>query len=105
VVRFGTPAIGRVRPRSETLTATVILILDAYDRRRDVRFIEAAALKLEAEQDCEMNGRAVRAPCGRHDFFWDDNPGRASITRKMNQEQAREVTEDLAREELNRLKR
>jgi hypothetical protein len=23
-------------------------------------------------------------------FYWDNNPGRASITRKMNQDQARE---------------
>jgi len=30
-------------------------------------------------------------------FHWDDNPGRASITRKMNQDQAREAARALAR--------
>jgi hypothetical protein len=36
-------------------------------------------------------------------FYWDDNPGRASTTRKMNQDQAREAARKLAREERDKL--
>ena len=36
-------------------------------------------------------------------FYWDDNPGRASINRKMNQEQAIEAAISLARSEWAKL--
>jgi hypothetical protein len=36
-------------------------------------------------------------------FYWDDNPGRASITRKMNQDEAREAARALARVERDKL--
>jgi hypothetical protein len=38
-------------------------------------------------------------------FYWDDNRGRASITRKMNQDQAREAARKLARAEFAKLER
>jgi hypothetical protein len=36
-------------------------------------------------------------------FYWDDNRGRASITRKMNQDEAREAARALARAERDKL--
>ena len=36
-------------------------------------------------------------------FYWDDNPGRASTTRKMRQDQAKEAARALARAELAKL--
>ena len=36
-------------------------------------------------------------------FYWDNNPGRASITRKMNQDQAKEAARALARIERDKL--
>ena len=36
-------------------------------------------------------------------FYWDNNNGRASITRKMNQDQAREAARALARAERDKL--
>jgi hypothetical protein len=36
-------------------------------------------------------------------FYWDDNRGRASITRKMDQDQAREAARALARAERDKL--
>jgi len=36
-------------------------------------------------------------------FYWDDNRGRASITRKMDREEAREAARALARAELPKL--
>jgi hypothetical protein len=33
-------------------------------------------------------------------FYWDDNPGRASTTRKTDQDEAREAARALARAEL-----
>jgi len=36
-------------------------------------------------------------------FYWDDNPGRASTTRKMDQSQAREAARALARVERDKL--
>ncbi|MBR1193264.1 hypothetical protein [Bradyrhizobium sp. AUGA SZCCT0160] len=43
----------------------------------------------------------VRYPDGRDPtyFFWDDNPGRRSITLKVDQEQAKKAAQDLARAE------
>jgi hypothetical protein len=38
-------------------------------------------------------------------FYWDNNSGRASITRKMNQDQAREAARALARAERDKLER
>jgi hypothetical protein len=38
-------------------------------------------------------------------FYWDDNPGRALTTRKMDQEQAIEAAINLARIEWARLER
>jgi hypothetical protein len=36
-------------------------------------------------------------------FYWDDNPGRASTTRKMNQSHAKEAARNLARAERDKL--
>ena len=36
-------------------------------------------------------------------FYWDDNPGRASTTRKMDQDEAREAARALARAERAKL--
>ena len=36
-------------------------------------------------------------------FYWDDNPGRASTTRKMDQTQAKEAARALARAERDKL--
>jgi hypothetical protein len=36
-------------------------------------------------------------------FYWDDNPGRASITRKLSSEEAERKAKDLARTEQDRL--
>jgi hypothetical protein len=36
-------------------------------------------------------------------FYWDDNPGRASTTRKMDQSQAKEAARALARAERDKL--
>jgi hypothetical protein len=48
----------------------------------------------------------VRFPDGRPSkyFHWDDNPGRASITNSMNQEQARQEAGKFARVEVVRMK-
>jgi len=37
-------------------------------------------------------------------FYWDDNRGRASITQRMDQEQAREAAKKLARAEFEKLR-
>jgi hypothetical protein len=47
----------------------------------------------------------VRFADGRESqwFYWDDNPGRASITRKMDREEAWEAARALARAERDKL--
>ena len=48
----------------------------------------------------------VRFPDGRESvfFFWDDNPGRRSITLKMSQEEAEQAAKEVARAEHDKLK-
>jgi hypothetical protein len=48
----------------------------------------------------------VRFPDGRESvyFYWDDNPGRRSITRKLSSEEAERKAKDLARTEQEKLK-
>jgi hypothetical protein len=47
----------------------------------------------------------VRFADGRESqwFYWDNNPGRASITRKMDRDEAREAARALARAERAKL--
>jgi hypothetical protein len=48
----------------------------------------------------------VRFPGGRESvyFYWDDSPGRRSITQKLSQEDAKRVAQELARTEQDKLK-
>ena len=47
----------------------------------------------------------VRFPDGRPSvyFYWDDNPGRRSITLSMSQEEAERAAKELARTEQDKL--
>jgi hypothetical protein len=47
----------------------------------------------------------VRFPNGRESiyFYWDDNPGRRSITRKLSSEEAERKANELARTEQEKL--
>jgi len=47
----------------------------------------------------------VRFPDGRDSiyFYWDDNPGRRSITNNMDQEQAMKAAQELERAEQDKL--
>lgn len=48
----------------------------------------------------------VRFPDGRPSiyFYWDDNPGRASITQAMNSKEAARKAQELARTEQDKLR-
>lgn len=48
----------------------------------------------------------VRFPDGRESlyFYWDDNPGRASITHAMNSKEAERKAKELARTEQDKLR-
>jgi hypothetical protein len=48
----------------------------------------------------------VRFPDGRPStyFYWDDNPGRASIAQKPSQEEAKRAAQEMARREQEKLK-
>jgi len=47
----------------------------------------------------------IRFPDGRESvyFYWDDNPGRRSITMKLSSEEAERQAKDLARTEQDKL--
>ena len=58
-----------------------------------------------ASQIPDCGSFEVRFPDGRPSiyFYWDDNPGRRSITRHMSQEEAERAAKELARAEQDKL--
>jgi hypothetical protein len=65
-------------------------------------------IKHTAEPEVPDNGSyEVRFPDGRPSvfFYWDDNPGRASITRAMTSDEAARKAQELARLEQDKLDR
>jgi hypothetical protein len=55
-------------------------------------------------QDC--GSFEIKFPDGRPSvyFYWDDNPGRRSITQRLSSEEAERKAKDLARTEQDKLK-
>jgi len=60
-----------------------------------------------APQVPDSGSYEVRFPDGRPSvyFYWDDNPGRASITHRMNSEEAERKATALAKIEQEKLER
>jgi hypothetical protein len=75
----------------------------------DVAYLEPVKIRLlkhtaaPAVPDC--GSYEVRFPDGCESvyFYWDDNPGRRSITRKLSCEEAERKAKDLARAEQEKL--